>query len=187
MSTLQLSSDIPEVGIISYYCSWVAMWWLEIELMTSGREISPLTAEPLLQIQSPYFLIFCIWIFYIFALQMLSSFSVSPLEPPLPFPFSLLLWGCSPTSPPTPTSLPWHSPTLGNQAFTGPRASFPIDLAICCYICSWSHEYLHVYSGHWFSSRGALGGLVGWYCCSSYVVANPSAIFYGNFKLLIPL
>jgi hypothetical protein len=41
--------------------------------------------------------------------------------PPLP----LLLWGSSPTYPPTPASLPWHS--LGHRAFTGPRASPPID------------------------------------------------------------
>ena len=31
------------------------------------------------------------------------------------------------TNPPTPASWPWHSPTLGHRAFTGPRASSPID------------------------------------------------------------
>ena len=30
-------------------------------------------------------------------------------------------------NPPTPTSWPWHSPTLGHRAFIGPRASPPID------------------------------------------------------------
>ena len=42
----------------------------------------------------------------------------------------------------------------GHQAFTGPRASPPIDAekAILCYICSWSHGPLHMYS--------LVGGLV---------------------------
>ena len=43
--------------------------------------------------------------FYVFA-QMLSFFLI--------------------THSPTPASLPWHSPTLRRQAFTGPRASPPI-------------------------------------------------------------
>ena len=32
------------------------------------------------------------------------------------------------TNRPSPTSLSWHSPTLGHQAFTGPRASLLIDV-----------------------------------------------------------
>ena len=40
---------------------------------------------------------------------------------PIPSPLPLL------TNPPTPTSWLWHSPTLGHQAFTGPRAS-PTDV-----------------------------------------------------------
>ena len=40
---------------------------------------------------------------------------------PIPSPLSLL------TNPTTPTSWLWHSPTLGHQAFTGPRAS-PTDV-----------------------------------------------------------
>jgi hypothetical protein len=43
----------------------------------------------------------------------------------------LLLWGCSSTHPPTPTSLPSYSPTLGHLAFIGPRASPPIDVRQC--------------------------------------------------------
>jgi hypothetical protein len=39
----------------------------------------------------------------------------------------LLLWRCSPSHPSTPTSPPLHSLTLGNWAFTGPRASSPTD------------------------------------------------------------
>jgi hypothetical protein len=39
----------------------------------------------------------------------------------------VLLWGCSLTHPPTPTSLSWHFPSLGHWAFTKPRASPPTD------------------------------------------------------------
>jgi hypothetical protein len=51
-----------------------------------------------------------------------------PLQKPcLPCSLPLLLWGCFPSYLPTPTSPPWHSPTLRNQAFTGPMASPSID------------------------------------------------------------
>jgi hypothetical protein len=62
------------------------------------------------------FFFFLNWIYrYIF--QMLSPFLVSPRETPYPI------------HPPSPTSAspPWHSPTLGERAFTGPRASPAID------------------------------------------------------------
>jgi hypothetical protein len=59
------------------------------------------------------------------------------------------------TSKPTPTSWPWHSPTLGHWAFTGPRTSPPIDDRL-------GHPLLHmqlepwvppcVIFGWWFSS-----------------------------------
>ena len=45
-----------------------------------------------------------------------------------PSPHLLLLWGCSPTHPPATSFLPWHSPTLGHWAPSGPRASSPIDV-----------------------------------------------------------
>jgi hypothetical protein len=66
------------------------------------------------------------WIFkkFIFKYYLLSWFPFQ--KPPIPSP-PLLLWVCSPTHPPTPSSLSWHSPTLGLQAFTGPKASLPID------------------------------------------------------------
>jgi hypothetical protein len=53
-----------------------------------------------------------------------------------------------PTRPPPPTSLPWHSPTLGHRVFTALRVSLPLmpDKAILCYIYSWIHGFLHVYS-----------------------------------------
>ena len=66
-------------------------------------------------------------IFYLFIFEMLSPSPVPPLQPPIPSFLPLLLWGCSPTHLPTPTSLPWHSPTLRYQVFTGPRASPPVD------------------------------------------------------------
>jgi hypothetical protein len=52
---------------------------------------------------------------------MLSPFLVSPPKPPILSPLLLL------TNTPIPTSLSWHSPTLGLRAFIGPRASDPIE------------------------------------------------------------
>jgi hypothetical protein len=52
---------------------------------------------------------------------MLFSFLVSPPKTTYTLPFPLF------TNPPTPASWPWHSPTLGHQAFTEPRVSPPID------------------------------------------------------------
>ena len=52
---------------------------------------------------------------------MLASFLVSPPKIPYPLLFPLA---------PQPThshSWSWHSPILGHRAFTGPRASSPID------------------------------------------------------------
>jgi hypothetical protein len=43
VSTLTLSSDTPEVGIISHYrWLWAIMWLLGTELRTSGRPVSAL-------------------------------------------------------------------------------------------------------------------------------------------------
>jgi hypothetical protein len=57
---------------------------------------------------------------------MLSPFLVSPHQPPgkLPIPFSHSLFTYSLN----PASLSWHSPPLGHQAFTGPKAFLPIDV-----------------------------------------------------------
>jgi hypothetical protein len=49
------------------------------------------------------------------------------------------------------------------------------DKTIFCYICRWSHGSLHVFSLVGGLIPGSSGGLVGWYCCSSYGVATPSA------------
>jgi hypothetical protein len=44
--------------------------------------------------------------------------------------------------PPTPTSPPWHSPTLGHPEFTRPRASPPIDV-------QQGHPLLHMQLEPW--------------------------------------
>jgi hypothetical protein len=82
------------------------------------------------------------WIFYLFTFQMLFPFLIfTPQEPLIPPPL-LLLWGCAPTHPPTPTSPPSHSPTLGRGAFLGPRASSPIDAGP-------GHPLLHIWLEPW--------------------------------------
>ena len=93
------------------------------------------------------------WIFYVFTFQMLFPFLISPLETPssLPAPsvsMRMLLLPYTPTSPPR------HSLILGNGPFTyqGLLLLLMPDKAILCYICSWSHGSLHVYS--------FIGGLV---------------------------
>jgi hypothetical protein len=108
------------------------------------------------------------------------SLSRYPPKSPIPSLLPLLLRGCSPTYPPTPASPPWHSPILGHRAFTEPKALLPID--------AWhSHPLLHmrlepwvppcILLGWWFSPWELWGSLVGWYCCSSYGVANPFSSF----------
>jgi hypothetical protein len=106
---------------------------------------------------------------------------------PIPSPIPLL------TNPPTPASWPWHSSTLGHKAFTGPRASHPIDDLLV-------HPLLHmqlkplvpscVLLHWWFSPREPWGVLVGSYYCSSYGAVKPfsslgtfSSSFIGDFVL----
>jgi hypothetical protein len=84
-------------------------------------------------------------------------------------------------APPPTYSLPPHHPSIplhwGTQLRQGQGDPLPLmsDKATLCYICSWSHGSLHVYS--------LVGGLVpgssqgfSWYC-SSYGVANPFSSF----------
>lgn len=65
---------------------------------------------------------------------------VIPLPSPPP---TIRLLPYPPTHPLTHASAPWHSPTLGHGAYTGPRGSLPLmsDKAIF-YICSWSHGWV---------------------------------------------
>ena len=83
---------------------------------------------------------------------MLSPFLVSPLKKPYPLPLL--------PNPPTLTSWPRHSPILRHKAFTGTRASPPIDDQL-------GHPLLHVqlepwappcaFFDWWFNPRELLG------------------------------
>ena len=76
----------------------------------------------------------------------LSSFPLQ--KPPIISPLPLL------TNPPTLTSLSWHSPVLGIGPSQDQGSFLPLmsNKVILCYIYSWSHGSLHVYS--------LVGGLV---------------------------
>jgi hypothetical protein len=122
---------------------------------------------------------------------MLYPFLLQPTSPPTS---PQLLWECSSTHPLNPVSAPYHSPNLGYWA-TGPRASHLIllmpDKAILWYIYRWiwSHGSLHVYSLVCSLVHGCMRLLVGWYCCSSYGVANPLSSFspYPNSSSGVPV
>ena len=96
--------------------------------------------------------------------------------------FNLLYPSPSPCSPTHPLLLscpgiPLHWGMEPSQD-QGPFLPVMSNKAILCYICSWSHGSLHVYSlvGVFyfiFFPLGDLGVLVGSYCCSSYGAAIP--------------
>jgi hypothetical protein len=97
-----------------------------------------------------FYFIYFYWLFYLFTFQMLSPSQFTPCQPPFPCPSPLLLWGCSTTHLPTPTSLPSHSPTLGHQTFTELRASSHIDVPQ-------DHSLLHMQLEAWVPSCAVLG------------------------------
>jgi hypothetical protein len=76
-----------------------------------------------------FFSFFFYWIFLNWHIKCypLPRLYPSQVKPPIPSLFPVGLWGCSPTNPPNPTSLPSHSTTLGHRAITEQRASFSID------------------------------------------------------------
>jgi hypothetical protein len=80
---------------------------------------------------------------------MLSPFLVSPLQTPYPVPPPSCFYECAtpPTQPLPPhcSSIPLHWDTEPSQD-QGPPLPLMPDKAILCYICSWSHGSLHVYS-----------------------------------------
>jgi hypothetical protein len=73
-----------------------------------------------------FFLILDILFIYI---SKFGSSWFSLYKPPIPVHLTLLLWGCSPTNPPTSTHPhpSWHLAILEHPALTWPRASPPID------------------------------------------------------------
>ena len=86
--------------------------------------------------------------FYLFAFQMLSPFSVSPPQTPIPSPFpaSMRVFPHPPTcSPPHHPSIPLHWGIEPSQD-QGPLFLLMPDKTILCYICRWSHGSLHMYS-----------------------------------------
>jgi hypothetical protein len=139
---------------------------------------SSYVAQPCLELRDPpastswmlgflKLLLFLLDIFFIYISNFI-PFPGFPSESPHPLPLL--------TNPPSPASLPWHSPTLGHRAFIGPRASPPID--------DWQgHPLIYmqlepwvspcVLFGWWFSPWELWRVLGGSYCCSSYGVATP--------------
>jgi hypothetical protein len=107
-----------------------------------------------------YFLldILCIYMSNVIPFPDFTSITSYPIILPL------LLWRCDPTHPSTPISLPWHSSILGNQAFTGQRASSLIDARqwhslLLLQLEPWVPPCL--YFGWWFSPWDLSRGLVG--------------------------
>jgi hypothetical protein len=72
---------------------------------------------------------------------MVSPFLVFPLKPHCPTHFLLL------SNPPTHDSLSWHSPILGHQAFSGSKASPPINV-------QQGHPLLHMEVEPWVPKCG---------------------------------
>jgi len=101
-----------------------------------------------------FYISFFYWIFYLhFKCYPLSRFSLQkPSISPCFYEGALPLL--------TSTSPPWQSPTLGHRTLIGPRSSPPLmpNKAILCYICSWSHGSVYVYS--W--EGGLVPGSSGW-------------------------
>jgi len=111
-----------------------------------------------------------------------------PLSHP-PAPASMRVLPHPPTLPPPP--LPWQPPTLGHQAFPGPRASLPIDVRQ-------GHPLLHTGRRHGLPHVYSLvGGLVpgssggsGWLMMLFFLwVANPFSSYspFSNSSVLSPL
>jgi hypothetical protein len=98
--------------------------------------------------------IFFIGYFLYLHFQCYPLFQFPPLETPSIIPLLLLLWDSSPTYPPTHSCLPTlEFPYTGNRAFSGSRASPPID--------DWQgHPLLHMQLDPWVSP----GVLFGWWC-----------------------
>jgi hypothetical protein len=116
---------------------------------------------------------------------MLSPFLTPPPRNPYPMhlpPASMRVFPYPPTHSWLPAlELPNTGASIKPSQGQGPLLPRMHDKAILCYMCSCSHGSLHVYSladglvPVWFGWEK--GDLVGWYCCSSYGVANPFSYF----------
>ena len=91
-----------------------------------------------------------------------------------------VIWCCSPTHQPIPSSSPWHSPTMRHPAFTGPRASSPID--------AWQgHPLLHLWLDPWVTPCVLFAWwfrpwrLWGWVCLVDNVVLPMALIAISYF------
>jgi hypothetical protein len=96
------------------------------------------------------------WICHLFTFQMLFPFLVSHLEPPIPSHFPCFYEGAPPPTyliPPQCPGIPLHWGIKPSQ-HQEPLLPLMPDNVILCYICSWSHGSLYVYS--------LVGGLVLW-------------------------
>jgi hypothetical protein len=100
------------------------------------------------------FVLFLLDIFFIYISNVIPFLGFPP-KTTIPSPLLLL------TNPPTPASLPWHPTTLGNRAFTGPRASPSIDVQQGHPLLYMQLEpgYLHVYSLIGSVVPGSSGGI----------------------------
>jgi hypothetical protein len=105
---------------------------------------------------------FCLFSFFfvgyfLFTFQTLSSFLVSLLQPPYAIPCSPCFYEGAPL--PTHPLLPHYPSTPLHWDIKPSQDQMPLfplmyDEAILCYICSWRHGSLHVFS--------LVGGLVPW-------------------------
>ena len=136
----------------SYRLLWIAMWVLRTAHRSSGMAVSALNCwavSPAPWYFNSFFkkFLLVILLIYISSVVPLPSF---PSENSLPHPPPASMRVLPPHFP-----LPALAfPTLGHQTFKdqGPPLPLMPDKTIFCYICSWSHGSLHMYS--------LVGGLV---------------------------
>ena len=98
-------------------------------------------------------------------------------KPPSHPPSSLPLLACSLIYPPTRALLPWHSPTLWHWAFTGPRASPPID-------AQQGHPLLHMQLEPWVPSCVLFGW---WFSLWELSVVRLVDIVLFSYRVIIPI
>ena len=119
-----------------------------------------------------FFLVLVIFIGYIFFKFSFQILSPLPRKPSILSSLPVLLWGCSSTHSPTPTSpisVPPHWASNDYGYVQEPLLPLNPDKDILYNVCSWSHVYSLVDD----YIPGSSCGLLGWYCCSSSGVAIP--------------